>query len=204
MRPVRLGGRQGGGGPLREGKSTWDLQALGDEKNVLCGGGSSTESTRSSVEGSARGNGVNVSGAFLTACLQIRSANPRPHHRPPLVLPPRPPRLSTPSPTGITNSYHIVAFDIHAGFDFFFSSPVSMPLNISRFQCFATAAVLAGPSSLPSIGNHAVHELRHPIFIHWDFCVLSFTASLGIGKKIRSGGCCQTALCEFEQRDFAV
>lgn len=73
----------------------------------------------------------------------------------------------------------------------FFSSPVSIPHNISSFQCFAAAAVLAGPSSLLSIGNHAIHELHHPILIHWDFCVLSFPASLAIGKKICSGGCCQ-------------
>lgn len=70
---MRGGGRSSSA--FREGKSTWDLQALGDEKNVPGGGGSSTESTRSSAEGSARGNGVNVSGAFLTACKSQTSSS---------------------------------------------------------------------------------------------------------------------------------
>lgn len=119
MRPVRLGGRRGPRFP--RGKIHLGFTGTWRWKSVLGGGGSSTESTRSSVEGSARGNEVNVGEAFLTACLQIRSANLRPHHRPPLVLPPRPPRRSTPSPTRITNSYCCIWYS--CGFRFFFPPP---------------------------------------------------------------------------------
>lgn len=119
----------------------------------------------------------------LHSLLQMPSANLRPHHRPPLVSPPRA-RLSALSPTRITNSYCRIWYS--CGFLHFFSSPISISHNIATFPKFRPWLLsFTAPLSLQSTRNY---QIQKP---HFNCRFPSRTRSLGSRNKT----CVAKVLC---------